>query len=148
MGDLVVEERRLDRRRFILASAGTVAAAGLGRTLAWPDTAGATQTPAPPPEPIPGGLPVGLPPPYDLIHIFLPGPTTVTLPFSGLSLMGLDVEPSTITDFSGATAAAFIAGSATGSDGVEYGLEVDVRAYEGEYVAADGSVNRGTFALI
>jgi hypothetical protein len=51
----------------------------------------------PSPEPIPGGLPVGLPPPYDLIHIFLPGPPGVTLPFSGLQLQGLDVEPTTIT---------------------------------------------------
>jgi hypothetical protein len=39
-------------------------------------------------------------------------------------------------------------GTASGSDGVEYGLEVDIRAFEGRYVAADGSTNRGAFALI
>jgi hypothetical protein len=58
----------------------------------------------------PGGLPIGLPPPYDLIHLFLPGPPTVTLPFTGLQLQGLDVEPTTITDFKGETAMAFLSG--------------------------------------
>jgi hypothetical protein len=62
--------------------------------------------------------------------------------------MGLDVEPSTITDYKGVTANAYVIGTATGSDDVEYGLEVDIRAYEGKYVAADGSTNQGTFAFI
>jgi hypothetical protein len=146
-------ERRFDRRRFLLGGAGAVAGAGLtsmtGAGVAFADHAGQGRLPLIPlPEPIPGGLPVGLPPPYDLIHTFLPGPPEITLPLSGSQLMGLDVEPSTITDFKGSTAQAYVIGSATGSDGVEYGLEVDIRAYEGQYVAADGSTNRGTFAFV
>jgi hypothetical protein len=86
--------------------------------------------------------------PYDLIHIFLPGPPEIELPFSKLRLMGLDVEPSTITDYKGTTALAYVIGTATGSDDVEYGLEADIRAFEGKYVSADGSTNRGMFAMI
>lgn len=152
MDDLTLTEPRLDRRKFLVGSAGAVAGAGLASTLAWPGVALADGEPKPdllpPPKPIPGGLPVGLPPPYDFIHIFLPGPEDVTLPFSGLTLMGLDVEPSTITDFMGATAMAYIIGTATGSDGEQYHLEADIRAFEGSYIAADGSTNRGAFAMI
>ncbi|MGH2547175.1 MAG: hypothetical protein ACRDHJ_09905 [Actinomycetota bacterium] len=152
MDDPTLAERRLDRRRFLLGSAGAVAGATLASSVAWPRVAVADDEPKlrllPPPKPIPGGLPIGLPPPYDFIHIFLPGPETVTLPLSGLTLMGLNVEPSTITDLMGATALAYIIGTATGTDGVEYGLEADIRAFEGKYFAADGSTNRGTFAMI
>jgi hypothetical protein len=91
---------------------------------------------------------VGLAPPFDLIHVFIPGPTGVVLPFSGIPLEGLHVEPSVITDFKGATALAFVIGQADGSDGVRYGLEVDIRAMEGEYVAEDGARRSGAFALI
>jgi hypothetical protein len=72
----------------------------------------------------------------------------VTLPFSGLTLEGFDVEPSTITDFKGASALAYLIGSATGSDGHHYGLEMDIRVFEGRYIAEDGSRQRGAFALI
>jgi hypothetical protein len=149
---LAVEEeaRPVDRRGFILGTAGAVAAAGLAGPLG--DQASARsrggRRVVPLPEPIPGGLPVGLPAPYDLIHIFLPGPPTVTLPFSGLQLQGFDVEPTTITDFEGMTAMAFLTGAVEGSDGLERGLEVDLRVSEGEYVSADGSRERGAFAMI
>jgi len=53
-----------------------------------------------------------------------------------------------ITDLHAATALAYVVGRARGSDGVEYGLEVDVRVSEGIYRARDGSRNRGTFALL
>jgi hypothetical protein len=135
----------VDRRKLILGAAGTLAAGGLARTLAWPEAAlasgGGGTLPAP--KPIPGVLAPEAP-----IHIFLPGPETVTLPFSGLKLQGLNVEPSTITDFRGVTALAMVAGSATGSDGETYNLEADVRAFEGRYEGADGTRHRGTFALI
>ena len=146
----MLEPLRLDRRRF-LASAGAVAGAGIVSSLASPGMAWANDDDLellPSPEPIPGGLPVGLPAPFDLIHVFIPGPPSITLPLSGTTLMGLDVEPSPLTDFKGKTALAYVIGSATGSDGVRYGMEVDIRAYEGKYVAADGSTNRGAFALI
>lgn len=149
---LAVEEaaRPVDRRGFILGTAGAAAAAGLAGPLTQPASATSRRKRkvVPSPEPIPGGLPVGLPPPYDLIHIFLPGPPTVTLPFSGLQLQGLDVEPTTITDFKGMTAMAFLTGSVRGSDDHEYGLEVDLRVSEGTYMTADGSRERGAFAMI
>jgi hypothetical protein len=94
----------------------------------------------PAPDPIPGGLDI---PGAGVIHLFLPGPEDVTLPFSGLGLQGLDVEPSTITDFRGVTALAYLAGEARGSDGETYNLEADIRAYEGRYVGADGTRRRG-----
>ena len=99
----------------------------------------------PAPKPIPGGIQI---PGGPLIHVFAPGPPGLTLPFTGVQLMGLDVEPSVITDYKGVTALAFHAGTATGSDGRRYNLETDMRAMEGTYVAEDGSRQRGLFALI
>ena len=78
----------------------------------------------------------------DCIHVFAPGPPDVTLPFTGIQLQGLDVEPSVITDYKGVTALAFHAGTATGSDGRRYNLETDMRAMEGTYVA-DGRLAGG-----
>jgi hypothetical protein len=49
-----------------------------------------------PPEPIPGGIPISE---TQVIHVWAPGPTEVTLPFTGVPLQGLDVEPTTIRDF-------------------------------------------------
>jgi hypothetical protein len=99
---------------------------------------------APAPRPIPGGntLPNG-----DLIHVFGAGDPAVTLPFTGGTLQGLDAEPSTITDFKGASAVAYHVGRARGSDGTIYNLETDMRAFEGLYVA-EGAVRRGSFAFI
>jgi hypothetical protein len=99
----------------------------------------------PAPKPIPGGNQI---PGGPLLHVFLPGPPEVTLPFTGTQLQGLDVEPSVITDYRGFTALAYVAGSATGSDGQQYNLEADMRAMEGTYVAEDGSRQRGLLAFI
>lgn len=99
------------------------------------------------PKPIPGGTAVGLPAPLDFVHIFLPGPTDATTPFLGLPGEGLDVEPSTITDFRGRTAFAVLSGRARGNDGKNYNVEFDVRVIEGRYVAADGSRNYGAFGF-
>jgi len=69
--------------------------------------AGAAGAPADPGgNQIPGGPP---------IHVFPPGPTDVTLPFSGGTLQGLDVGASVITDYRDVTALAYHAGTATGS---------------------------------
>jgi hypothetical protein len=76
------------------------------------------------------------------------GPGDVTLPFTGSPLQGLNVEPSTITDYSGFTAVAFHVGTATGTDGRRYDLENDIRAFVGSYVATDGTRRFGTFAFI
>ena len=99
----------------------------------------------PAPKPIPGGIQV---PGGPFIHTFIPGPPDVTLPFSGLQLQGLDVEPSLITDYQGFTALAYLVGTARGSDGNQYLLEADLRAMEGRYVAQDGTRHRGLFAFI
>ena len=105
----------------------------------------------PAPQPIPGGSDLsgfGLTPPYDFIHVFAPGEEGLVLPYTGVVLQGLDVEPGTITDFDGFTAVAFHVGEARGSDGKLYNLETDFRFMDGTYVAADGTTRRGSFALI
>jgi hypothetical protein len=98
-----------------------------------------------PPKPIPGGIQI---PGGPQIHVWQPGDPSVTLPFSGATLMGFDVEPTTITDRRGFSAVAYHAGTATGSDGATYNLETDIRAFEGAYVASDGVRRFGKFALI
>ena len=69
---------------------------------------------APLPLPLPKPIAGGLAPDF---HVFAPGPTNITLPFSHLPLMGLDVEPSVITDYRGFTALVYPVGTAHGSDG-------------------------------
>jgi hypothetical protein len=61
--------------------------------------------------------------------------------------MGLDVEPSTMTNFKGFTASTVLGGQAEGSDGKTYNVESDLRVMAGEYVAEDGSRQQGTFAF-
>jgi hypothetical protein len=131
---------QVGRRSFLLGTVGTLAV-GLSASLIRPKLSEAHAAPLPAPKPIPGGL--DLPP---LIHIFVPGPEEITLPFTGFTLQGLNVEPSTITDFTGVTAQAYHVGTATGSDGLTYNLETDVRVFAGEYVAEDGSRHEGSFA--
>jgi hypothetical protein len=132
------------RRSFLLGTAGTLAV-GLSASLTRPKMSEAHAAPLLPPKPIPGGIDVS-PLIPSLIHIFVPGPETITLPFTRFTLQGLDVEPSTITDFQGVTAQAYHVGTATGSDGITYNLETDVRIYKGDYIAEDGSRCQGTFA--
>jgi hypothetical protein len=146
------------RRRFMRTAAGTTAFA-LGPKFT--STARAANghddddhrhgrtTPAP--KPIPGGTDLsgfGLPPPFDFIHVFAPGEQGKVLPYTGVVLQGLDVEPITITDFDGFSAVAFHVGQAKGSDGKLYNLETDFRVMTGNYIAVDGSTRRGNFALI
>jgi hypothetical protein len=133
---------------MLVGAAGVVAGGALvasNAQLAFADPDRGSGAVVPPPKPIPGGLQI---PGGPFLHVFLPGPTSVTLPFSGLQLMGLNVEPSTITDITGSTAVAVLVGSATGSDGQQYNLEADLRFYEGTYVAEDGARHQGTFGLI
>ena len=128
------------------AAAGAVATlVPAAPAMATPEHAGRPRRVLPPPKPIPGGLQF---PDFPLIHVFAPGPADVTLPYTGATLQGLDVEPSVITDYNGFTALAFHVGSAVGSDGKRYNLETDMRAIEGTYVAANGSSKRGTFGFI
>jgi hypothetical protein len=148
-------EPGISRRRFIhTAAAGATALAfgsGLSsRALARDDHIGHDE-PLPEPKPIPGEVDLselGLEPPYDFIHEFLPGPKGVVLPFTKVVLEGHNVEPSTITDFDGATALAYHVGKATGSDGKTYNLETDFRVMQGDYVSVEGTRRHGTFAEI
>jgi hypothetical protein len=133
---------------MLFGTAGAVAGGALVASkaqLAFADSDHGSAAVVPPPKPIPGGLQI---PGGPFIHVFLPGPTSVTLPFSGLQLMGLNVEPSTITDFSGTAAVAILVGSATGSDGKRYNVETDLRLYEGTYIAENGTRHEGTFGFI
>ena len=148
-------EPGISRRRFIhTAAAGATALAfGSGissRALARDDHKGHGE-PLPEPKPIPGELDLselGVEPPYDFIHQFSPGPKGVVLPFTKVPLAGLNVEPSTITDFDGASVLAYHAGKAKGSDGKTYNLETDIRVMEGRYVSVEGTRRHGTFAEI
>jgi hypothetical protein len=135
------ERGTFDRRTLLRSAAGTVAAAGVASL--WPTAAAASGSSAGgrsvlhPPRPIAGGTQApGFQPPFDFIHIFSP------------SANDRNVEPATITDFNGAVAFAVVLGSATGSDETRYNLSVDIRAFEGDYIAEDGSSRRGTFAMI
>jgi hypothetical protein len=86
-------------------------------------------------------------PPVGFLHIFLPGPEDRVTPFNNLSGEGLDVEPNTITNFKGFIASAILSGQAEGSDGKTYNVEFDLRVMEGEYIAEDGSHQRGAFGF-
>lgn len=92
-----------------------------------------------PPVPIAGGDVLGPPgfPPV-LIHQFLPGP----------GLDGVNAELNGITNFSGLAALAYTSGTATDHNGNSYIAQTDIRVYQGEYVAADGTHARGTFVEI
>lgn len=97
----------------------------------------------PAPSPIPGGVDA---PPVGFIHWFLPGPPDATTPFLGIPGFGLDVEPSTITDYEGFTAFAVLSGQARGGDGRAYDVEFDVRVMHGRYVA-EGVPRNATFGF-
>ncbi len=145
------EEAPLDRRRFVVGAAGAVAGAGVS-TLARPLSSTAASRVATgglvtPPNPIPGGLDLDPGPGAAIIHVFAPGDPSITLPFTGGTLGGFDVEPATITDFRGSSAVAFHVGTARGSDGNAYNLETDIRAFVGEYVV-DGVTHRGSFGFV
>ena len=126
---------------------GTVASACIVSAVEGPAAAAsarARRDVQPAPTPIPGGIDLGG---GLIIHTFAPGDPSITLPFTGVTLGGLDVEPGTITDFDGSSAVAYHVGAASGSDGMTYDLETDIRAYEGTYVVA-GEEHRGSFALV
>lgn len=139
--------RTIDRRQ-LLRYGGLTGVAAIGAAVASP--VGSAQArhrdrPRPAPRPIPGGIEL---PGGTVIHVFAPGPPDITLPYTGVQLQGLDVEPSVMTDFSGFTAVAFHVGSATDGDGKRYSLETDMRAYQGTYVAQDGVSRHGSFAFV
>ena len=76
------------------------------------------------------------------------GPPTVTLHFSGLRMLVLEADPSTITELDGFSGLAFPTGTATAADGTRFDLETDMRAYRGAYVDTTGTRRFGAFAFI
>lgn len=137
-------------RRHLLTGAGGAAVLGAAGAAGLPTKAAAASTlkrAKPAPSPIPGGQDAD---PVGFINWFLPGPDGAVTPVLGLpsDALGLDTEPSTMTDYRGFTVFAVLAGEAKGSDGRTYPVEFDVRVMEGEYVAADGARKRGTFAFL
>ena len=91
------------------------------------------------PVPIPGGDVV--PPLGGMIHFFFPGPTSI-------GNDGIDIEPSSLTNFKGFTGVAMLAGTATDANGKSFTLMSDIRVFQGEYVSADGKHHHGTFVEI
>jgi hypothetical protein len=83
------------------------------------------------PVPIPGGR----------FHFFAPGPRL-------LGLSGLHVEASTITNFQGDVALAYLRGTARSAAGQDFLLGADMRVFSGDYVAADGISRRGVFGFV
>jgi hypothetical protein len=93
------------------------------------------------PVPIAGGDTLGPPSfPAVLVHQFLPGPDA--------GFDGTDAELNGITNFRGLAALAYTSGTATDNHGRNYIASTDIRVYQGEYVAADGTHARGTFVEI
>lgn len=91
----------ISRRQLLTYGAFTGAAATVGPVLpAQASEAHAHALPRvlPAPKPIPGGFEL---PDGTVLHVLPPGPPDITLPFTGVRLQGLDVEPSVITDYRG-----------------------------------------------
>jgi hypothetical protein len=143
---MTTDEKVPVSRRTVLRY-GAVAGAAAAFAQALPGKAYAHGTPdvLPAPKPIPGGITL---PGGTVIHVFPPGPAGLTLPYSGVVLQGLDVDPSVITDYRGFTTLAFHVGTATGSDGRAYNLETDIRVMDGSYVATDGTRREGVFGFV
>src|SRR2546427_156335 len=89
---------------------------GIAAAMTWSLSGTATAVDTQP-KPIAGGIQI---PGGPLIHVFAPGPTD-------LGFMGENVEPNTITDFTGFSAMAYIAGTATDADGNTYTMSTDMR---------------------
>ena len=143
-----VPKRRLSRRHFI-AGTGAAGAAVATTAIGASPAAARTDLPAaiPVPEPIEGGFLLDPTNPDSIIHFQLPGhPGTATQIF-GFPAEGLDVDPSTMTNFDGFHAMAVVSGTAQGSDGNAYDVEFDVRVMEGKYKAADGVEREAAFAF-
>ncbi len=92
------------------------------------------------PIPIPGSFNPGLGGPD--IHFQLPGPADNT------NTGRIGGEPSTITDFNGFIGVAHVQGTGTDNSGNTLFWDTDLRFMNGVFMAADGSIQRGTFAFV
>lgn len=150
---MIVPHVHLSRRSFLggvgaAAAAGSTAAIGLpGPVAAGGNSSTTVFSNTSAPRPIEPTVPAGGPAPFDEIHWLLPGPEGLPTQILELPAFGLDVDPSLITDFDGFTTYAVLAGSARGSDGADYDVELDVRVMDGTYVGEDGQTHEGTFGF-
>jgi hypothetical protein len=92
------------------------------------------------PIPIPGSFNPGLGGPD--IHFQLPGLADNT------NTGRIGGEPSTITDFNGFIGVAHVQGTGTDNSGNTLFWDTDLRFMNGTFMAADGSIQRGTFAFV
>jgi hypothetical protein len=131
----------ISRRQFARTAAGAAMAGAVVGTGLWnPKRAEAFASSDP--IPIPGGTPaLG-----GAYHIFGPGPDG--------SLDPIDAEPSTITDFNGVVALAYINGTVTRTNTKTGEVRVlptifsDMRLMHGLYRGVDGKLHQGAFALV
>lgn len=74
-------------------------------------------------------------------RILSPGPRR-------LGLAGLAADPSTIGNFRGLVAVAYLKGKVRDDTGRRAAMANDIRLFQGDYIAADGLPRRGTFAFV
>jgi hypothetical protein len=127
--------RPFSRAGFLRGAAG--AGAGLLAASAWRPAFASADVDGSAPRPIPDGIqPFG--PGTELYHVYPPA---------------AGFEQSTITDFDGWIGSLDAEGTGTGRDTVTgrttpLVFQVDMRFMDGDYLAVDGQMRRGTFALI
>jgi len=124
-------------RRVVVA---LLSASALFASFAFAGSAVAAPKGSVEPVPIPGGIDLGG---GNVIHVYAPGPES-----AGLGLTGVNAEPSTITNFNGLSGYALVTGTAVDAAGNPYDAVLDMRVFDGEYVAADGSHHQGAFGFI
>jgi hypothetical protein len=115
------------------ATAGANLRAGSAEALSWSGSSAE-------PVPVPGTTVFGpgLPPE----HVFAPGPPP--------AYAGLNVEPSTITNFKGLSMISedyTLTATAEGSDGTNYLVGTDMRVFRGQYRTPSGD-HHATFCFI
>jgi hypothetical protein len=74
-------------------------------------------------------------------RFLVPGPRA-------LGFDGLAADPSTIGNFQGLVALAYLRGRVRDASGHRWVMANDIRLFQGDYVPADGMQRRGTFAFL
>ena len=78
----------------------------------------------------------------------LPGETILSPGPRALGFVGIAADPSTIGNFRGLVALAYLRGRVRDATGRRLVMENDIRLFQGDYVSADGIERRGTFAFV
>ena len=78
----------------------------------------------------------------------LPGSRILSPGPRALGYGGRRADPSTIGDFRGLVALAYLRGKVRDASGRRWIMANDVRLFRGDYVAADGMPREGTFAFV